>query len=48
MKTKKEKTLKITMTFPPHMSKAITKLAKLRKITLEQAVQELIYLGLII
>ena len=42
----KEKALKITMTFPPQMDKHIAKLAKFRKVTLEQTVGDLIYLGM--
>jgi hypothetical protein len=45
MKAKK-KTLKLTMTFPPHMGAAITKHAKLRKATPEMAVRDLVYFGL--
>jgi len=42
MKTKK-KALKLTVTFLPHMAAQIAKRAKLRKITMERAVEELVY-----
>ena len=45
MKAKK-KALKITMTFQPQMGKYIAKLAKLRKVTLERTVGDLVYLGM--
>ncbi len=45
MKTKK-KSLKITTSFPPRMSELIETYAKNHKITLEQAVGDLVFNGL--
>ena len=42
MKTK-EKTLKLAVTFPPRMSKLIARHAKVHKLTLERAVEDLTF-----